>query len=100
MQSVTTYSENVQEISIQILEAEEVSKKEVRIEQKGSVFESILYLKNVVEVMKRQIEMCTRETGMQARTAEKEKMLHPVDTSFFRTVEGIVRQGELRTSAD
>lgn len=44
--------------------------------------------------------MCPMEGRMRFRMAEKEKLLHSMDTSLIRTLNGIVHQRVLRASAD
>lgn len=64
LRSVTSCTELVQENCSQILANKRFLKKEVQIEQKGSSYESILYRKKVIEVLKGQTEMCLSEERM------------------------------------
>lgn len=70
------------------------------IGEKHSAYESISYRKTVVGVMKEQNEMYPAKESMRFRTAEKESVLNPVDTSGCRTLETRVCQRMLRTCAD
>lgn len=75
-------------------------KKEVREEERGSACKRTLSWKKGIEVTDKQIESCREEKSMRVRMSEKEMMFHPADTTFFRSLEGKVRQRVLRASTD
>lgn len=56
----------------------------------------MVYRKKVIKVLKREIEMGVRKKSRQLRTAKKERIFLPMDTSLFTTIEGTVYQIELQ----
>lgn len=60
----------------------------------------MLYRKRGVEVQKRQTEMCPSEWRMRIRMAEKERVLYPMGSGNFSSLETRVLQRVLRTYAD
>lgn len=59
-----------------------------------------MYRKKVVEVLKKQIGMVPEKKRVPLRTSKKYRVLHGMSTSFFRTLEGIVRQKLSQAFAD
>lgn len=62
------------------------------VEERRTVGESMLYRKSVAEVLIKQIEICAGEQSVRNQTAEKEKVLQPMNTSYFSRMEGTVHQ--------
>lgn len=71
---------------VEYLKTKNFSEKNVRIEERGCTCESIFYRKKVVTVLKRQFEICSKQESMRLRTAEKERVLHPMRTGLLRTL--------------
>lgn len=73
LKKVTSWSELVPESFSWMLEGHGFLKEEVRIKEGRNSGESALYRKRVVELLKRQIEICEWEQNMWLQTVEKEK---------------------------
>lgn len=93
-------SELVRERSTRRCENQGFMHEEVILDEKENEIEIVMYRKRVVWVIQRQIVICSMEEKMQLRTAKKERVFHPIDMSFFSTLEGIVRQRVLETLAN
>lgn len=59
----------------------------MRKEQRGRACRSILYRKEVSEMLKRRIMMCGKKESIRFLMSEKERLLCPMGTRFFRTSE-------------
>lgn len=89
----------MQKHSSQIVENKLFLKREGRKEDGAIVWENNLHRMKVVELLKKQAEMCVSEESMGIWTAEIERVLLPMDTSFFKNLEGRARQRLIQTAA-
>lgn len=72
----------------------------MKIEEMGSECKTIQNGKKIVKVLRRQVEVCSKEDRMGLRTAGKERVLHSMDISFFIVLEGRGVYRVLQTSAN
>lgn len=83
-----------------MLSEHDFRKKGIRIEEKRCAVESATNQKKVNIGLKGGNQMRPREIKMWPEAAKKEIMLHPMNTRFFRTLEGVVRLSMSWTSGD
>lgn len=100
LQSMESCSKLVGEDHSQILENEEILRKDVRTEEKESARESISYPGKNVNVPERQVNMCVKKKRIQLQTTENGRKLQTMTMSFFGSLESRVRQRVLQPSAN